>query len=354
MQPTPFFVLFLGALAPLASLCAQSSLVLPSEYDLAWGRGSAAGLGSNTTRTQHIFANPFPVGTVVLGVGFRPTASSIDRAAFTAEIEIQISSTTATPGALNTNFASNIGSDVMVVFPRQLVTIPAMPANRGTGTFFEVFFTTPFVYGTNAATNINVDLFVYSRSTGASWSTDRAFASANGRASTAGIGCGAATINSTSLTPAYVAGSQMTITLANAPANSLALLLPSLNQKFYVPGLNLPIDLQQYGSAAGCNLLVDPSLGPTAFLTDGAGAAASLFTPPTGIGRIGVSWQWLYLVNNTPANVLGLETTASRATWIGPEVVVPGSQYVWNLSSVTGATGTATTDSVPIVKFLLP
>lgn len=354
MQPKLLSVLILGALAPWSALAAQTSLVLPSEYDLAWGRGSTAALGGNTTRTQHIFANPFPIGTVVLGVGFRPTASTIDRAAFTAEIEIQLSSTPATPGALNTNFANNIGSDVTVVFPRQLVTIPAMPANRGTGQFAEILFPTPFVFGLNAETNINVDLFVYSRSAGASWSTDRAFAAANGRASTAGIGCGTGTINSTSLTPAYVAGSPMTITLANAPSSSLALLLPSLNQKFYVPGINLPVDLQTYGAAAGCNLLVDPSLGATAFITDAAGAASSVFTPPTGIGRIGVAWQWLYLVNNTAANPLGIEATASRATWIGPEVVVPGGQYVWNLSSVTGATGTATTDSVPIVKFLLP
>ncbi|MBL8723144.1 MAG: hypothetical protein JNK49_03820 [Planctomycetes bacterium] len=355
MQPRSATLILTAVLASTAALAAQMppTLTLPAEYDLAWGRGSSAGLGSNSTRTQHIFAAPFPIGTPVFGVGFRPTAGTVDRASFTADIEIQISSTAMVPGALSTTFASNIGTDMMVAFPRQVITIPAMPANRGTGTFAEVRFPVPFIFGTNNETNINVDLFVFSRSTGASWSTDRAFAAANGRAATAGIGCGGtATINSTSTGGTYVAGATVGVTLAAAPPLALAFLLPSFNQKNY-NGMPLPFDLSLVGADPGCALLVDPALGPSTFVADAVGAASSSFTVPPGYGRFGLGWQWLYLIAATPTNPLGLAATASRTTWIGPEVVTPGAQYVWDLSNVNAVTGNATTNSVPIVEFLL-
>jgi hypothetical protein len=356
MQPRSTTLLLTAVLATTAQLAAQlpATLTLPAEYDLAWGRGSSAALGSNSTRTQHIFASPVPIGTPVFGVGFRATPTTVDRASFTADIEIQMSSTAMVPGALSTTFATNVGTDMMVAFPRQVVTIPAMPANRGTGYFAEVRFPVPFIFGTNNETNLNVDLFVYSRSTGATWSTDRAFAATTGRAATAGIGCGGtATINSTSTGGTYVAGATVGVTLAAAPAFAVAFLLPSFNQKTYAGALPLPIDLSVYGAGPGCALLVDPALGPTVFVTDAVGAASSSFTVPPGYGRFGLGWQWLYLINPTLSNPLGLAATASRATWIGPEVVTPSAQYVWDLSNVNATTGNATTNSVPIVEFLL-
>lgn len=356
MQPRSSLLLLAAVLASTASLAAQlpPTLTLPAEYDLAWGRGSSAALGGNSTRTQHIFANPFPIGTPVFGVGFRATPTTVDRAAFTADIEIQMSSTTMVPGALSSTFAANVGTDMVVALPRQVVSIPAMPANRGTGYFAEVRFPVPFIFGTNSATNINVDLFVFGRSTGASWSTDRAFASNTGRAATAGIGCaGSATINSSSTGGTYVAGSTIGVTLAAAAPFAVAFLLPSFNQKDYGGGVPLPLDLSTLGAAAGCALLVDPALGPTTFVTDASGAASSSFTVPPGYGQFGLGWQWLYLVPSSPSNPLGLAATASRATWIGPETVTPRAQYVWDLSNVNATTGTSTTNSVPIIEFLL-
>ena len=305
-----------AVLAAPALVPAQRPLVLPAEYNLAWGRGSSSALGGSSTRTQMIFAQPFPRGTPVFGVGLRPTASTSDRAAFTADVEVRMSSTANAPGALSATFASNVGSDVVVAFPRQTLNVPAMPANRSTGLFARVPFATPFLFGTNGNTNVNVDLLVYGRSSGASWSTDRGFAAAGGRATNAGSGCGAGTVTSTTSggSASYAAGATVTVSLANAPATSPAILVPSVNMRDYAPGALLPFDLGLVGAGTGCDLLVAPS----------------------------------------GSNPAGLETTANRAIWIGPEAIVPHAQYVWDLSNVNNATGNASTDSVPVVLFLIP
>jgi hypothetical protein len=124
--------------------------------------------------------------------------------------------------------------------------------------------------------------------------------------------------------------------------------------KEVVLGLLLPIDLSLIGSAAGCALLLNPSEGVDAFFADGAGAAAGSFTIPLALSRFGLGWQWGSFVTPTPANTLGVEVTNERHTWIGPEVVVPNAQYVWDLSNVNAVTGNSTTDSVPILQFLVP
>lgn len=335
-----------------AETAAQTSMVFPAEYERAWGRGSSALLGGNSTRTQIILAQPFAAGTNVLGVGVRGTAGTADRAAFTADMEIRISSTTATPGALSSTFASNVGSDEVVIVPRQMLNIPAMPANRSTGDFAEIIFPAPFVFGTNSAPNLCVEFLVYGRSAGASWSTDRAFASTNGRVATAGIGCGTGTINSTSTGGTYVAGATLNLTLSNATPNSAAWLIPSIDQKDFVPGLPLPFSLAPLGAGTGCDLLVDLSAGSFGLGTDANGAAAFSFTMPNGLGQFGIGWQWLYVGTPSPSNPIGFFTTASRATWIGPETCVPDIQYVWDLSNVASATGTSTTNSSPIIKII--
>lgn len=347
--------IFIASLLPITLLsslaCAQTTLVLPSEYAPAWGRTSTSALGGSSSRTQFIFANPFQIGTVVTGFGLRAAATTVDRAAFTADIEIRVSSTAAVPGALSSTWANNIGNDEVIVLPRQIVNIPAMPANRGTGFFADIPFQVPFTFGLNSNTNICVDLLVYGRSAGAAWGTDRAFASASGRALNAGAGCGTATITSVSTGGTYVGGASVAVSLANAPATSLALLVPTFDLAQFVPGVPLPYPLQPFGTAAGCDLMVNPSLGSIAFVTDGAGAASSSLTLPVGLGQLGIGFQWIYNVPSSLSNPLGFETTGVRSIWVGPEVVTPNAQYVWDLSNVNNATGNATTNSVPVVRF---
>ena len=333
---------------------AQTTMFFPPEFERHWGRTSTALLGGNTTRTQMIYSAPFATGTTVLGIRLRCSASTVDRAAFTADMEIACSSTAAVPGAMSNTWTANVGSDEVVVLPQQTVNIPAMPANRGAGQMAEILFATPFVFGTNGTPNLLIDLKVLARSAGASWSTDRAFAGTNGRATTYGIGCSTATINSTSTNGTYVGGSTVTVTIAGGPANGIVALVPSLDLKDFVPGFQLPFDLSLLGAAPGCDLLVGNDVGPVPLLTDAAGAASASLTIPPTFTRSGLGFQWLTLVPPTVANPLGIETTAARAIWIGPEVALPAYQYIWNLTSATTATATSTTtDSIPVAELIL-
>jgi hypothetical protein len=336
---------------------AQVQLTLPAEFERAWGSGgtSSAMLGQNSSRTQMIFAAPFAPGTVVTAFGVRCAPSTIDRAAFTATIEIRMSSTTAAPGALSATFASNIGSDEVVVLPQQLVNVPAMPANRGTGEFATFTLATPFVFGTNGNPNICVDFLVYGRSAGASWATDRAFAGTTGAVRDAGIGCGLGTTGSTStagIGGTYTDGSTITFTLTGGPPNVLAFVQPSLDMKEFAPGFPLPLPLSLIGSAPGCDLLVNLDFALLPTITDGSGNASVPMTI-TGFSSFGFGAQWGYLTTPTMANPFGLEVLRNRYVYIGPRVVVPNAQYVWELFDVNAATGSNTTDSVPIVQFTL-
>lgn len=341
------------AAAALSSTCfAQSILTLPSEYDRCWGSGgaSSAMIGQNVSRTQMIFVSPFAPGTVVTGFGIRAAPTIVDNAAFTATIEIRASTTAAVPGALNSTFANNIGNDEVVVLPQQVVAIPAMPANRGTGEFADFTFTTPFVFGTNGNPNICIDFLVYGRSVGAAWDTDRAFAGTNGSAKNHGIGCGTGTPNSTSTNGSYVDGSTINFTVSGGLPNTLMLLVLSIDLKEFAPGVPLPLPLILVGSAPGCDLMNALNGATLATVSDPAGASAIPVTI-SGFSSFGLGGQWAAMIPPTPANPLGIEVLRNRAIWIGPTVVVPNAQYVYDLFSNSDGTGTATTNSVPVVCF---
>ncbi len=346
----------LCAAATLTPLAAQNRLVLPRSLATTFGQSSSSILGQDSSRTQLIFAQPFAPNTTVNGVGFRRAASTTDSAAFTVDIEIRMSSTTATPGVLSSTFAANVGTDEVVVLPRQMVTVPDMPANRSTGRFAEFRFATPFVFGTNGAPNLNVEVLVYGRSAGATWSTDRIFGGTAGREQLSGQGCGSATNDAVSTTngsgATYVAGTTVDINLTGATPNSTAVVIPSIDMTEFAPGIPLPYSLANLGGMAGCDVMVNASFGGIGLPTDGVGAATLSLAVPTTLSEVGIAWQWLYLVPPTAVNPLGLETTAVEGTFIGPRVSVPDLQYVWDLFDVNSATGTATTDSCPVTLFL--
>ncbi|MFN3241071.1 MAG: hypothetical protein ACE37K_06105 [Planctomycetota bacterium] len=350
MNTTPFLLLATLLTTPLL---AQGETVLPVSLDKFWGQGSSSVLGQDSSRTQLISAMPVAPGTTITGLGLRPTASTSDRASFTADIEIRLSSGPNAPGSLDATFANNIGNDEVVVLPQQTITVPAMPANRSTGFYVDIPFTTPFVFGTNGNTNLVVEVLVFSRSAGASWSTDRVFAGASGRAGTAGIGCGSATIGSSSTNASgstYVAGETVDVTISGGTPNSAALLVPSLDMKELVPGLLLPFDLSMVGAGPGCDLLVAGEIGAVTYLTDALGDAAMSLPLTSAFTGQSIGFQWVYLVPPSSTNPLGLATTPSRVVTIGPRIAVPEVQYVWNLFDVNATSGTATTDSCPVHK----
>jgi hypothetical protein len=338
-----------------AAAVAQTTLFLPPEYERGWGRSYVPVLlADNSTRTQLVYAQPFAAGTTVLGIAFRCAASPMNRAAFTATVEVRCSSSASAPGALSTTWTNNIGSDELVVLPPQTVNIPAMPANRGTGLLTRLPFQTPFVFGSNGNTNLVIDVIVTGRSFGASWSPDFVSASPAGRATNAGIGCGAAVISSTATGGSYVAGSIVHVTLAGAFGGTLALCVPALDMKELAPGLPLPFSLAALGAAPGCDALVGPEAGAFAFVTDNAGAASMPLNIPLTFSRAGLGVQWLSFLPPTPANPLGLETTAMRGIWIGPEACLPNYQCVFRLGSATAPTAHfAHLDAMPITELLI-
>ena len=65
-----------------------------------------------------------------------------------------------------------------------------------------------------------------------------------------------------------------------------------------------------------------------------------------------IAWL-IFDLHGSGTNTLGFVTTANRAIWIGPEVVVPAAQYVYHLSNVSSATANAANvDSVPVTLLL--
>src|SRR5690606_9751017 len=161
--------------------------------------------------------------------------------------------------------------------------------NRSAGLFAMIPFSPPFVFGTNSNTNLNIDLLVFGRSAGASWSTDRGFASTSGMATTMGRGCGTGTINSTSTGGSYVAGSTINLTLTNASPNGVAWLLPSADMTVLLPGIPLPFDLGAVGGGSGCDVLVHPLLFlPTP--VDAGGDATVIITLGEA-ARYDTAWQ---------------------------------------------------------------
>ena len=69
---------------------------------------------------------------------------------------------------------------------------------------------------------------------------------------------------------------------------------------------------------------------------------------------VGVGTQFAYFVPATASNPAGIEVTNNRSIYLGPEVVAPNAQYVYDLFSTTTTTGTASVNAVPIVQFILP
>ncbi|MBL8751084.1 MAG: hypothetical protein JNK78_18135 [Planctomycetes bacterium] len=340
---------FLAAALFAAPVLCQTTWILPAEYEFAWGRTSGTMLGGNSTRTQTVFASPFVPGTVITGMSIRPAVSTLDANAFTATVEIRLSSTTAVPGSLSSTWANNVGNDEVVVLPQQSVSVPAMSANRGTGVFLDFTFNTPFVFGLNGNPNLCVDFLVYGRSAGASWSTDRAFAATNGRATNWGYGCSPGLVTTTSTGGTYVNGSTVNFNVAGGLPNTLLLLVLSPNEKEVAPGVPGPFPLDLIGAAPGCNLLIPLDI-LLATISDGSGGATLPLTI-TGLSQFGFGAQWIALVPPTPTNPAGIETLRGHHVWIGPEVVQPNGQAIYDLFNVAATTATTSVNAMPVVRF---
>jgi hypothetical protein len=267
----------------------------------------------------------------VLGVGFRRTAGITDYAGLTLDLEILLSSTTATLATLSSTFAANLGNDAAVVFPRQMINIPARAANSGPGDFIMFPTSAPWAFnGPNFLVQIKAFAPTWS-STG--YRCDRCFAATTGESISFGRGCGAGTAASTG---AYAPGATFNITLAAAAPNQPALSFLGFDLQNF-GGVPFPLDLTALGMT-GCVLLVPPAF-PGVSLTDGSGAASLAVPVPNdaSLSNVAMGFQWIYADPNS-GNPVGFLTSNGRFVRLGPRTCP--NRYVYDLFDETVPTGT--------------
>jgi hypothetical protein len=331
MQKNSLSLLCCCVLSPLA---AQTARVLPAGYDTMWAGNNGTGTGYATQNgiSQNLFIAPFNVGTSVQGVGFRRTATTADFVSVRIDFEMTLSSTTADLTTLSATFANNLGGDAAVVFPRQIVNVPARAANSSPADFF----TLPTAAWVFNGPNFLVQCKSYGTGSVNIWRMDRFFERATvGEAITWGTACSTATVSSTSTAPSYMPGSSITFTLAGAAPSQPAFAFLGFDATRLSGTIPLPVDLGLIG-ATGCTLLVD-TLVTLPNATDAAGAASFLLPlPGAGVSGAGFGVQWLYVDPNASNPALVLSTRA-RLVRVGP--LVAPNRYVWDLSNVNAATG---------------
>ncbi len=168
-------IVSLGTLAAalVAVPVSAATVVTPVGFDSVEGNsGSRNVLGFiNVARLQQVFnANQFQTGPITLtGLAFRANGANFGGifggpgTAFsrtTQGLQISLSTTTAAADGLNTNFASNVGANVVNVIPRSDVTYSSNAGSaNGVTKDFDVFFSfvNPFVYDPSMG-NLLLDL----------------------------------------------------------------------------------------------------------------------------------------------------------------------------------------------------
>ncbi len=333
------FCLLSASLLPLftaGALTAQVQRIVPAEYANGWAgnNGSGAGISSTKSIAQNVYRTPVAANGLIFGVAWRRHANTTDFNSSTRDVEVTLCSTTADRGTLSSTFASNLNASATVVVPRQVINLPAVPANAGPdGGWFGFPLTTPWAF---TGPNLLVETKTFAASYVIDYRTDRCFESTSGEALTFGsTNCGSATINSTSTGGTYIGGSNVAISLAAAPSNVPAILLLGSNMRTFA-GLPLPIDLAPIG-VPGCLLYVEPLANLTVG-TDATGTASITIPMPLGIpGTVPLAFQWMY---NDPASTAPVPVAATNARYIqtGPRVCT--NTYVYDLFSETAVTGT--------------
>jgi hypothetical protein len=326
----PFYLVLV---IPIAAATAQTNNVFPPRYAPIWAGNNGTGTGvsstSSTSRSQYLMNAPIPVGQVLLGIGFRPFGDDAPTAAFSIDVQASAMSTAVAAGGLSTSYAANVTSDATLVVPRQMINVPAYPANRSPADFINIPFQSPWPFGT-VGPNLIIDFERFSSSNStAGYRADRCFAATTGEAVPFGVGCGSATIGSSS-TGSYMPGSTVTITLTGGAAMQPAFLAIGNNCVNFL-GIPMPVDLGPLLGLVGCELLVAP-LVFSSTMTDGAGAASQAFPLPANAAPGGIAFQWLH-VDPAAGNPLSLRLSGGRLVNIGPRTC-PEGQYLWNFGTL--------------------
>jgi PEP-CTERM motif len=177
-------------------------------------------------------------GMKIAGITFRPDANT--GAAFSStlpNVQIDLSTTSAAPGALNTNFNSNVGADDQIVTSGALVLSSSFTGPAGGPKNFDIHitFSTPFIYnpangnlllqvrnfGGGGTTQFDAD--TNNHGSGAGLLASRAFATDNNPNSTSGLADNLALITQFDFAPLATAPEPSSLVLASLGAAGLTL-----------------------------------------------------------------------------------------------------------------------------------
>jgi hypothetical protein len=158
-------ILATSALLLYGSSACADSIVVPNAQAAAEGNDNNFGpFFNNSVRYQQVYsASQFPASTVPLeitGISFRPDGSVNDPSLTLIfdSVQIDLSTTGATPASLSTTFADNVGADDKTVFNSFVfMHAPVTGPVGGPKDFTVNFSITPFIYDPTAG-NLLMDV----------------------------------------------------------------------------------------------------------------------------------------------------------------------------------------------------
>jgi hypothetical protein len=335
---------------------AQTTVPFPAEYSaVAEGPLNAPNLplANGVSRTLVVYERvdlAIPANATVTHLGFRQdgTLTQMD-AGRALQLEIRVGYTTRTAATLSTTFDSNFAAAPTTVFGPGLFQLPNLrdAANPLPGGAFFIPLATPFVFAPAADQNLLVEYRVLGTSSGGAAFTyrlDRADFFSPVALGPAGCAHSGGTTPTLAVTPVRI-GSSLTVTLANAPANSFAFVAVQLGGQLVAP---FALDALIPGIAAACRGQVAP------------GALTTLSGVTSSAGGLSLS----YAIPNSPSlNDLTLPHQAVLFDFFAPGglVVSNGAQVQVGIRPRTSvvsaqgpanvATGTLQTNYCPVAFF---
>jgi hypothetical protein len=137
-----------------STLPARADVIAPNANTAVEGNTLTLAAFQTASTFQWVFAaselSSVPTGSLVTGIGFRLNGGQVTFPAAALNLsrwDLQLSQSLNVPGALDVDFADNIGPDVVTVHSGPL-TIPAnfFTGGAGPNPFAKIVFTTPYTY----------------------------------------------------------------------------------------------------------------------------------------------------------------------------------------------------------------
>lgn len=317
---------------------AQSPLVAPASHASSEGTSSTnVPFGRSTpVRVQYAYdAMLFAAPVVITALQFRLDGGA-SAASKVVDCEILMSTLAVPLVAVSATFATNRGADETVVFPRQLLTLPAQVATGTPSQFLpSIPLSTPFAYDP-ANGGLLIEIVVHGQPPGA-YSLDVTYVCDSPEVGIGPMSCqhsGGVPLRVESATTQVIWGRPWVARVLDAPASSFVFLMAGSQESGPWGGLVLPQDLAGAG-APGCFLSIDLAASWFA-VTAVDGTATFPFVLVNDPSTIGDWLRYQALLFDPAANPLGVVTSQAKKVQVcGWEPVA----RVWS-SGVTALLGT--------------